>query len=459
MTPAMTPRKNVATYGARGSQVRVFVERGGDLVRVQWRERGIVRTKSWANTTAGVKDARAWAKAFADTRDRPSAAVVNRITLREMWDAYVVAEFPHLREKTKVNYSERWADWERFAGRNLVADLTTQEMLDQYRERRTKLGLSVAQTGQYIQIVKQVYRWALQRELITKNRVILYRFKVAKEERTVAPAEYQPGDFGKLLAQFDPRSSYQWRAWGITAISGTQGPRSNAVRHLKWSDVDFNARTIRWAPEFDKLGRERVQPLTPLAIDALYVALGWAVHDGETSGWVFYSPTKRKRAEGGAPVSAQGYWQQLRDAEDASGVGHIERRSAHGLRRMAAGNALEVTGNIAEAMWWIGDTDLRQGKKYLKTRDERMEFVAGHDGMGVRAGPSGPEESPASIPATVTKPQSQSETQTAPQSPDAVSDDTATACSATTKEPQIGIEPMTARVNTVAEDSKSVGTP
>lgn len=66
----------------------------------------------------------------------------------------------------------------------------------------------------------------------------------------------------------------------------------------------------------------------------------------------------------------------LRRAEDRADVTHVEGGAAHRMRRMAAGNALEVTGNVADAMWWIGDTDLRQAQKYLKKRDHRMRDIA-----------------------------------------------------------------------------------
>jgi hypothetical protein len=47
-------RHTIATYGPKGRQVRVFTE--GDLVRVQWRERSMVRTKSWANDAFATLD-------------------------------------------------------------------------------------------------------------------------------------------------------------------------------------------------------------------------------------------------------------------------------------------------------------------------------------------------------------------------------------------------------------------
>lgn len=45
--------------------------------------------------------------------------------------------------------------------------------------------------------------------------------------------------------------------------------RNSSVRHLQWSDVDLENRTVRWRGEFDKNGQEVVVPLPPVAVAAL----------------------------------------------------------------------------------------------------------------------------------------------------------------------------------------------
>jgi len=368
--------KAIAVYGHHGHSVRVFPDAVRGIVTVMWRVNGVRRKKSdWPNTTAGIRDAKAWAKAFAENRHLP-ASVKRALTLRDIWERYSTAEFPHLRPRTQQNYTERWTEWERFVGRHFVAEDTTMEMIDDFRRARAKAKLAVNQTGEAIKIVKLVYRWAERRELITRNRVGLYRFKIAKEDRPKPVAEYDPTDYPKLVAQFDPRSSRSWRPWVLTVLCGTQGLRINAALHLKWGDVDFDANVIRWTPEFDKMGYDREQPLTEAAREALYVALGWARFNRTGRDWIFYTP--REREDGTYDVSA--YWRMLRKAEDAAGVVHVARRAAHGLRRMAAGNALELTQNPIEAMQWIGDRDLTQAKSYLKERTERMQAIASGTG-------------------------------------------------------------------------------
>lgn len=155
-----------------------------------------------------------------------------------------------------------------------------------------------------------------------------------------------------------------------------QGPRINAALHLTWSDVDFTARlealdsSVRYRPEWDKLGRDRVQPLTAAAREALLVALGWSrCYNTE---WVFPTVRERPGVKSDGTYTEKSFLWMLHEGETRAKVDYIPRRGAHSLRRMAIGNALAVSKNVVDGMWWIGDTDLRQAKKYATERDARM---------------------------------------------------------------------------------------
>jgi hypothetical protein len=67
----------------------------------------------------------------------------------------------------------------------------------------------------------------------------------------------------------------------------------------------------------------------------------------------------------------------LAKAEKAAGVRHIELRAMYGLRRMVVGEIVRLTGDIATAAQFIGDTDLRVvNRSYLKRRDDQLRAVA-----------------------------------------------------------------------------------
>ncbi len=105
-------------FGPSRGGVRVLVERGGELVRVQWYDDGIRRVKSWPNTRDGRAEAKAWGRGFAEARTLGPRPTAPRLTLRQLWERYFEAEFPHLRPKTQTNYREHWSRWELFLGRD-----------------------------------------------------------------------------------------------------------------------------------------------------------------------------------------------------------------------------------------------------------------------------------------------------------------------------------------------------
>jgi integrase len=364
--------RDILTLGGRGHRVRVYIE--GDLVRVRWRINGARKHQSWANTPEN----RARAKAFAHglMEQKPKAAP--RLTLRQIWEKYQEAEYPSLRPKSQERYLERWRKWERFLGREFVAEDTTQENADQYRSARAELGIAINQIAEEVKMAKLVYAWAQRRRLIALNDLALYRFKIAKEDRAESPAEYRLEDFDKIIQQFRPEVWGQWRPWALLTLLATQGVRTNSARHLQWDDVDLDAMRLTWRARYDKLGREWTQPLRAETHDALMVAQWWREKMKYTGPWVFFSTDERRAKSGHEAVYGhQALAYALAKAERAAGVPHLELRAMHGLRRMVVGEIVRLTGDIAAAAQFIGDTDLRVvNKSYLKRRDDQLRDVA-----------------------------------------------------------------------------------
>ena len=70
-------------------------------------------------------------------------------------------------------------------------------------------------------------------------------------------------------------------------LIGHQGVRQRAALHLRWEDVDLDARVITWRARYDKVGREWSQPIRDATRSALLTALYWRERDGYTGPWVF----------------------------------------------------------------------------------------------------------------------------------------------------------------------------
>lgn len=358
-------RRTLIAYGPKRRTVRVFLE--GDLCRVQWREHGRLMTKSWPDTTAGRQEARAWARGFADARESAGTAKKPRTTLRGLWEAYSAAEFPHLRERTQRIYAECWQHFELRFGRTMLADDAKPEMFDLLRAELSRKGWKVNTIRMLTRSVKTVFAFGERRELIARNRLASWRFKLAKEDRPTSPAEYRREDFDRLLAELNPEKRTQWRAHVVLALVGFQGVRQKAALHLQWSDVDLDEKRIRWRAKWDKMGRDWQQPLRVGTVRALEVAKAWHERLGLKSPWVL--PADRKTNK--EPVySAQSFWWLLRAVERRAGIPHLPWRAAHGFRRMVAGDVAEITGNAMIGLRSIGDTDMRQADSYLKNRED-----------------------------------------------------------------------------------------
>lgn len=373
----MSPQhKTLLKIGHHGSRVRVFLE--GDLVRVRWRVNGIRKHQSWPNSPENRATAKAFAEGIVERRKTGPTKPALRLTLRELWDRYQEAEFPSLRPKSQERYLERWRKWERFLGREFVAEDTTQENADKYRTARGELGIAVNQIAEEVKNAKTVYAWGQRRKLLAQNDLGLYRFKIAKEDRREAPAEYRLADFYRILKQFTPAAWGAWRPWGLLTLLGTQGVRTNSARHLQWSDVDLVAGVLIWRAKYDKLGREWRQPLRAATRRALEQAWGWRLHANYTGPWVWFSQDSRRINKGHEPVYGHSALAAaLKGAEGRAGVRHVDLRAMHGLRRMVVGEIVRLTGDIAAAAQFIGDTDLRVvNRSYLKRRDDQLRGVA-----------------------------------------------------------------------------------
>jgi integrase len=289
--------------------------------------------------------------------------VAKRLTLRDLWDAYQLAEFPHLRPNNVRLYKDGWQRWEQPWGPSFPADDASPAMLDEFRRRMDRSGLAVNTQRMAIRIVKTVFAFGERRELLQRNRLASWRFKLAKEKRPTPPPEYQGEEFVRILSVLDPAKPSQWRAFVALTLCGLQGARQHAVLHLRWEDVDFEAGVIHWRAEWDKTGRAWLQPMREGSRKALEAALRYR----EGSPWVLPAPRRPD-----SPYTIQTLWWMLREASRRAGVELRKGRAGHGLRRMLAGDVATMTGNAVLALQAIGDTSLQMAERYIQTRDKAV---------------------------------------------------------------------------------------
>lgn len=369
----MTRRKTLLLLGKRGRRVRVAeaMIRGAIVLRVTWRDlEGKRRAALYARSQRAEAVQFAEGIAFELSRPAPDARPQS-LTVAALWDRYSEAVFPSLRPKSKVLYRYFWKRFEAFAGAHTTAEDLTIETMNGLRRALEAQGAAVNTIRRVMAVTRMVFLYGETHELIAKNRVGRYVYRVAKEARPTAPAEYRMPEFRALLAQFDPTKASQWRPAVALALCGYQGARQNAVLHLRWEDVDLEAGRITWRAAWDKVGREWSQPLRAPSRAALEAAARFR----DDCGWVFWG---RNRATGEAqPYTIQSLWAALRQAERRAGIPHADRRGGHGLRRLLAGEVAGLTGDSKLALNAIGDSDIRQAERYIKVRDDRLAEVFG----------------------------------------------------------------------------------
>lgn len=376
----------IATYGERGTRVRVYrlvTANGTRLIRVEWREHGRKQRESWPDTREHERTAKGYAKGVQGRLAARKSGRPVPITLAALVRAYRLAN-THWRPATVTNRLGRLQKFLLFAGESFPADRVTPEMVDEFRDALRKVPLTKTgapmvanQIAAHASEVKALLRFGKLRGHLEVNPLAEYTVKLAKDEQRTETKEYTNAEWAAILAQLSPRKPQQWRAYCLIMLAGTQGPRQRALRHLRWEDVDLVARELHWRRGFDKMGKERPQPLSWDAVRVLRIARVWRRRDRYEGPWVFYAPVRGTKAAKDQPYSYQALNYQLHTAEDAAGVPRVKYRAMHGYRRTAAGNVYAATGGDLKAAGdWIGDTDLKSLQKYLKTRDPRQLEVA-----------------------------------------------------------------------------------
>jgi integrase len=189
---------------------------------------------------------------------------------------------------------------------------------------------------QDLRLLLAVFNWALVVRDANGTRVLTENpfagFTVPHEENPRRPI-LTHDEYEKLLAA---APSVNPAMETLLVVANETGHRINSIRLLRWPDVSFDAGSIRWRGDHDKLGHEHVTPMTDAARLAFLRQQKWfSAGEGSSSAnreqWVFPAP-----GDPGEPMSrhlARDYWQRT---EAAAGIARVQGRGWHSLRRKFA---------------------------------------------------------------------------------------------------------------------------
>lgn len=278
-------RKTLGRFGRRGDQVRALLDRVSGRVEVHYRDRaGLPHKKIFEPTKAGQAAALAWAEAYHIERSRREAAKLAPpdTTMRHLWQAYTESPaFRRGRAATQRAYRERFGLWMAFMGEDALPGNTTLADVDRFMTRmesqHTKRGVpkAINQVRQIINAARTIYRWGLSRKLIAANELAFFRWQAPKDTVPLEPEEYSNEEYEAMLVELPPQHAKRWRANVAVLLGGASGQRVQAIRHLRWADVDWSQDVIVWPAKYQKQGVPLERAITPEIRAALLTAWYW----------------------------------------------------------------------------------------------------------------------------------------------------------------------------------------
>ena len=326
------------------NRVRVFTDPKTGLYQMEWRENGrrLTRSLKHRDWTRAKRQADEAAAGFA-VHEPNGNAEPEPLTLERLFDIYGEEVTP-----TKADRSRRY---DRVAMRmflgffGLDRDPATLSQRDWDRFIRARRVGKVGPSGKPVsdrtvefdlRFLIAVLNWASKsrdengRLLLDSNP--LRGLKTPKEKnptRVVLSDE----EYGALLGV---SRKVDWRFHVALVLAHETGHRIGAIRQLRWTDIDFEDRTIVWRAEHEKTGYEHVTPMTDEVVVALEEAAQRRYPDAGDSP-VLPAPKDASRCAG---LSAVRYWwdkaQSLAELEPKRG------RGWHSLRRKFASDLMAL---------------------------------------------------------------------------------------------------------------------
>ncbi|MDE0358738.1 MAG: site-specific integrase, partial [Gammaproteobacteria bacterium] len=126
-----------------------------------------------------------------------------------------------------------------------------------------------------------------------------------------------------------------WRFHVAFVLAHETGHRIGAIRKLRWPDIDFENKTIRWRAEHEKTGYGHITPLTDEAIAVLEEAR--RMGRGKKNGPVL--PSTADAAKGISRVCTHNWWWK---AQTFAGLEPKRGRGWHSLRRKFATDLMDL---------------------------------------------------------------------------------------------------------------------
>ena len=341
-------KRNRRSYGAGEwgrNRVRVFPDPKTGLYQVEWRENGRRLTRSlghrdWARAK---RQADEFAARFASPEIGGKAeAEPEPLTLEMLFDIYGEEVTPTKVERVQHRDRIGTRMFLDFLGRDRRPETLSQRDWDRFiRERRAgRIGPSGKRVSNRtieldLKFLLAVLNWATKsrdeegRLFLDSNP--LRGLKTPKEKNptrvVLSEEEYQ--------AMLGISRQVDWRFHVAFVLAHETGHRIGAIRNLRWGDIDFEGREVRWRAEHEKTGYEHVTPMTDQAVAVLEEARDANPGSGEA----LVLPAPRDPSASISRGRTVAWWHR---AERLAGLEHVRGRGWHSLRRKFASDLMDL---------------------------------------------------------------------------------------------------------------------
>ena len=326
------------------NRVRVFADPKTGLYQIEWRENGRRLTRSlkhrdWRRAKRQADEAAAGLATYEP--NGKAEAEPEPLTLEKLFEIYGEEVTP-----TKAEASQR-ADraatrmFLGFFGRGRKPSTLSRRDWDRFiRARRAgKVGasgkpVSDATIEHDLKFLIAVFNWAAKskdeegRLLLGSNPLKGLKTPTEKNPTRVVLAEEE------YQALLGVSREVDWRFHVALVLAHETGHRIGAIRHLRWSDIDLEARAIRWRAEHEKTGYEHRTPMTAEAVAVLEQARERSA--GIEVAPVLPAPRDPSRCAGRTLVRF--WWNR---AQKLAGLEPRRGRGWHSLRRKFASDLMD----------------------------------------------------------------------------------------------------------------------
>ena len=327
------------------NRVRVYPDPKTGMIQIEWREHGrrlrrSLKHRDWDRAKRQADEiaaglAEPLATNVADAEPEP-------LTLDTLFDIYGDEVTPTKAKGTQKYDRGAMKMFLRFFGKHRKAATLSQRDWDRFiRARRAgragRSGKPAADRTiqQDLKLLLAILNWAA-RSRDEEGRLLLESNPLRGLK---APSEKNPTRVMLTQAEYDTllrvADEVDWRFKVALVLAHETGHRIGSIRQLRWSDIEIDARSIRWRGEHEKTGYEHRTPTTAMARAALVEARRHNPGIGDTP----VMPAPKNPFACMSRSLARDWWKR---AERLAGLAPKRGRGWHSLRRKFASDLMDL---------------------------------------------------------------------------------------------------------------------